>query len=163
MTRLYGWGIKGERVEEFVPDVRFERTSIISAIGVNGFIAPMIYKGTLDANFFATYVKKSLVNELNKGDILVLDNLSSHKAYNGACLKPLIDKGVEILWLPPYSPDLNPIELSWAKLKTIIKKHKPRAVDELMRVLKTALEEITKKDIMSWFKHDGYGSISANA
>jgi transposase len=98
---------------------------------------------------------------LNKGDILVLDNLSCHKAYNEACLKPLIDKGVEILWLPPYSSDFNPIELSWSKLKTIIKRHKPRAVDELMRVLKTALEEITKKDIINWFKHDGYVSIIA--
>ena len=78
-------------------------------------------------------------------------------------LKPLIDKGIEILWLRAYSSDLNPIELTWSKQKTIIKKHKPRAVDELMRVLKTALEEITKKDIMSWFKHDGYESVSANA
>ena len=162
MTRLYGWGLKGERVEEFVPDVRFERTSIISAIGLDGFIAPMTYKGTLDANLFATYVSESLVNELNEGDILVLDNLSSHKAANETCLKPLTDKGVEILWLPPYSSDFNPIELAWSKLKTIIKKHKPRATDELMRVLKTAFDEITKKDIRSWFKHDGYVSNSAN-
>jgi len=154
MTRLYGWGLKSERVEDYTPDVRFERTSIISAIGLDGYIAPITFKGSLNGDFFAEYVKQALAPSMNTGDILILDNLSSHKT-DGA-LKPLIDKGISILWLPPYSPDLNPIELSWSKVKGVLKKLKPRTTEELFITLKTALESVTKEDIANWFRHNGY-------
>jgi len=156
MTRLYGYSLKGERIEECVPDVRFERTSIIAAIGLEGIIAPMTYKDTLNGDLFTTYVKEVLVKELKSGDILLMDNLSSHKSNNQEAIKPLIEKGIEVIWLPPYSSDLNPIELTWSKLKTYIRKKKPRTTDKLMKVLKEALEYITKEDIRNWFKHDGY-------
>ena len=154
MTRLYGWGKKNERVEDYVADVRFERTSIISAIGLNGYIAPMMFSGTLDGDLFSGYVKQYLVRELNKDDILILDNLSSHKV-QGA-VQPLIDKGIKILWLPPYSPDLNPIELSWSKVKSILRKLKATNLETLKEALKNALESVTKNDIKNWFKHNGY-------
>ena len=156
MTRLHGWSLKGERIEEYVPDVRFERTSIMAVIGINGYIAPMTYKNTLDGDLFKAYVEQLLINELEEGDILILDNLSVHKKNNNEALQPLIDKGIKIVWLPPYSSDLNPIELSWSKLKSIIRKHKPRTTEELMDVLNFALDEITQEDIINWFKHDGY-------
>jgi len=156
MTRLYGYSLKGERIEECVPDVRFERTSIIAAIGLEGVIAPMTYKDTLNGDLFTTYVKELLVKELNPGDILIMDNLSSHKSNSGEAIQPLIEKGIEVIWLPPYSSDLNPIELTWSKLKTYIRKNKPRTTEELMKVLEKALEYITKEDIRNWYKHDGY-------
>ena len=156
MTRLYGYALKGERIEECVPDVRFERTSIIAAIGLEGVIAPMTYKDTLNGDLFKAYVKECLVKEMAPGEILLMDNLSSHKSNAEEAIKPLIDKGIEVIWLPPYSSDLNPIELTWSKLKTYIRKKKPRTTNELMEVLKEGLEYITKEDIINWFKHDGY-------
>ena len=165
MSRLYGYSLKGERIEECIPDVRFERTSIIAAIGLEGVIAPMTYKDTLNGELFTTYVKEVLVKALKPGDILLMDNLSSHKSNKEEAIQPLIKKGIEIIWLPPYSSDLNPIELTWSKMKTYIRKKKPRTTDELMKVLKEALEHITKEDIRNWFKHNGYffNSHSSNA
>ena len=154
MTRLYGWGLKSERVEDYVPDVRFERTSIISVIGLKGHMAPMTFKGTLNGELFGEYVVHILVPVLEKGDILIMDNLSSHKVLKA--LKPLEDKGIKILWLPQYSPDFNPIELSWSKVKSILRKKKPRTYEELEEYLTEALESITDEDCKNWFKHDGY-------
>lgn len=156
MTRLYGWAEKNKRIEECIPDVRFERTSIISAIGLDGVIAPMTYKGTLDSNLWTTYVSDCLVKELKEGDILILDNCSVHKANKETCLEPLKEKGITIIWLPPYSSDLNPIELAWSKMKSYIRKKKPRTTEELFTVLKESLDYITKEDIKNWFRHDGY-------
>jgi len=154
MTRLYGWGKSNERVVDYVPDIRFERKSIISVIGIEGHIAPITFTGTLNGELFSEYIKQALVHELSEGDILILDNLSSHRK-EGA-LQPLIDKGVKILWLPQYSSDFNPIELVWSKVKTILKKLKAQTSKELEKALKIALERITKEDIKNWYKHNGY-------
>jgi len=156
MTRLYGWSLRGKRIEEYVPDVRFERTSVIAAIGLEGYIAPWTYKNTLNGNLWTVPIKDILTPEMKAGDILILDNLSVHKVKNMECLKPLTDKGVTIIWLPPYSSDLNPIELSWSKLKAYIRKRKPRTFDELIECIKEGIEKITKDDIENWFRHDGY-------
>ena len=87
-----------------MPDVRFERTSIVGAMGLNGIIAPLAYKGTLNGEFFSVYVKECLAPAMNKGDTLMLDNLSSHKVEN--VLKPLYGKGVNVVFLTPYSSAL---------------------------------------------------------
>jgi transposase len=156
MTRLYAYGLKNERIEECLPDFRFERTSIIGVIGLEGFLAPMIYKNTLDGDLFTAYVKECLIKELKSGDILIMDNLSSHKSKNEEAIKILCDNGIEVIWLPPYSSDLNPIELTWSKMKTYIRKKKPRTTEDLFSVLKESLDLITQSDIKNWFKHDGY-------
>ena len=145
----------GERVNDYVPDVRFERTSIISTIALDGNTAPMIFKGTLNGGLFGTYVKQFLAPTLNEGDIVVMDNLSSHKV--AGVLKPIYDAGAQVLFLPPYSPDLNPIEMSWSKMKAIVRKLKPRTYEELLDVLKFALDSFAYDDILHWFQHDGYG------
>jgi len=111
MTRLYGRAPSNERVNEYVPDVRFERTSVMGAMGLNGIIAPLTYKGTLNGEFFGVYVKECLAPALNKGDTVMLDNLSAHKVENS--LQPLYDKGINVVFLPPYSHDFNPIEQAW--------------------------------------------------
>ena len=154
MTRLYGWSLKGERIIEYVPDVRFERTSVIAAIGLDGYVAPLTYKNTLDGDFFTGYVEECLAPALNKGDILIMDNATPHKA--DEAIATLTKKGIIVMWLPQYSPDMNPIEISWSKVKGIIKKLKPRTYDDLMKALTIAFESISEEDIRNWFKHDGY-------
>jgi len=155
MTRLYGRARTNERVKDYTPDVRFERTSIISTIALDGNSAPMIFKGTLTGNLFGAYVKEFLAPTLKEGDIVVMDNLSSHKV--AGALQPIYDVGASVRFLPPYSPDLNPIEMSWSKLKAIVRKLKPRTHEELLEVLKIELYSFTNNDVRHWFQHDGYG------
>lgn len=155
MTRLYGRAMRNERVVDYVPDVRFERTSIISTIALDGNSAPMIFKGTLNSSLFSIYVEQVLAPTLKKGDIVVMDNLSSHKVKG--VLQPIFDAGASVLFLPPYSPDLNPIEMSWSKMKAIVRKLKPRTYNDLIEALKAALDSFTYDDILHWFQHDGYG------
>ena len=115
MTRLYGRAYKNERINDYVPDVRFERTSVMGALGLKGMIAPLAYKGTLNGDFFRVYVKEVLAPAMKKGEILILDNLSPHKVKN--VLEPLIDKGINVIFLPAYSPDFSPIGVSTPMIK----------------------------------------------
>lgn len=154
MTRLYGWGKKSARVNDYVPDVRFERTSIIATLCKDGINAPMTFKGTLDKEVFQPYIRDFLAPTLNHGDIVIMDNCSVHKVKD--ILNPIYEKGATVLFLPPYSPDLNPIELAWSKMKTILRGLKARSVEEMLEALTNSLNSITKTDIKNWFKHDGY-------
>lgn len=154
MTRLYGRAEKQDRIDDYTPDVRFERTSIISSIRLDGTQVPLIFKGTLNGELFAVYVKEMLSPALKAGDIVVMDNLSSHKV-SGA-LEPIYEKGASVLFLPPYSPDLNPIEMSWSKMKAVLRKLKATTYDELVKGIKTGLDSFVKSDIANWFSHDGY-------
>jgi transposase len=154
MTRLYGRAPSNERVNDYVPDVRFERTSIIAALGLDGISAPIAFKGTLNGDFFAAWVEQILAPTLSVGDIVFLDNYSPHKV-DGA-LDPIYERGATPVFLPEYSPDLNPIELMWSKVKSILRKLKPRTFDELLDALNKALDSITYNDIIGWFNHHGY-------
>jgi len=154
MTRLYGWGERSARIYEYVPDVRFERTSVIATIRLTGVNAPISFRGATNGDVFKAYVEQALVPTLKEGDIVVMDNLSSHKV-NGA-LQPIYDRGATVLFLPPYSPDLNPIELAWSKIKAILRKLKARTHEELEIALCHALDAVTLSDIKNWFVHNGY-------
>ena len=154
MTRLYGWGQKSERVNDYVPDVRFERTSIIATLCEDGINAPMTFKGTLDQDVFRPYINDFLAPTLNSGDIVIMDNYSVHTVKD--ILNPIYERGATVLFLPPYSPDLNPIELAWSKIKSILRSLKARSVDEMLKALIISLNSITKTDIANWFIHDGY-------
>ena len=157
MTRIYGWADKSKRVDDYVPDGRFERTSVIAALGKNGINAPMTFKGTMDKNVFKTYLEDVLAPTLQAGDVVVMDNLSVHKVKD--ILKPVYDKGARVIFLPPYSPDLNPIERAWSKMKSILRKIKARTVDDLKKAVKIALDELTESDTLAWFNHDGYALV----
>jgi len=157
MTRLYGRALKGERVCDYVPDVRFERTSVVAALGKDGIVAPLTYKGTLNGEFFSLYIKDCLAPVMKRGDTLILDNLSAHKV-QGA-LQPLIDKGVNVVFLPVYSQDFNPIELGWSKFKAFLRKVKARTTEELFPAIADALDSITPDDCKGWIKLCGYGLI----
>jgi len=156
MTRLYGRSCNGERISDFVPDIRYERTSIISSIRLNGEKASMIFKGALDGTTFMAYIREVLAPTLEEGDIVVLDNLSVHKV--AGVLEPIYQKGATVMFLPPYSPDLNPIELSWSKMKSVLRKLKPRGFDELVLAMEIALDSFNKTDVLGWFKHNGYNA-----
>jgi len=157
MTRLYGRAPAGERVNEYVPDVRFERTSIMGAMGLNGIIAPLTYKGTLNGEFFGAYVRECLAPAMKTGDTLMLDNLSAHKVTDA--LEPLYDKGINVIFLPPYSHDFNPIEQAWSKIKAYLRKIKARTFDELFYATGDALSMVTDEDIRGWVGDCGYGLL----
>ena len=154
MTRVYGRALSHERVVDYVPDVRFERTSIISAVGVKGVIAPFVFRGTLNQEVFKVYVDEILAREHKQGDTLVLDNARVHTVKG--VMQSLIDKGIKVIFLPKYSPDLNPIEFAWSKVKTYLKKEKARNMDDLLKVIPEALDYISSTDIKGWISHCGY-------
>ena len=154
MTRLYGWGESSKRVEDYVPDVRFERSSIIATLGTDGINAPMMYTGTLNGDLFRPYVEQVLAPTLEAGDIVIMDNCSVHKV--DGILDPIYARGAKVLFLLVYSPDLNPIEMAWSKIKSILRKLKPRNSDDMIEAIKIAIESITKTDIVNWFAHHGY-------
>jgi len=156
LTRAYGRAPSGERVNDYVPDARFERISVISTIRLGGEMAPFCFEGTLNGELFGIYVDTMLAPALNDGDILIMDNSSVHKVKSAT--RSLTDKGVRIMFIPPYSPDFNPIELLWSKIKAFLKKIKERTFDNLADALKKSLEYITPMDINNWFYHYGYAT-----
>jgi len=158
MTRLHGWGNKHNRAEDYVPDARFERTSILATVRLSGVNAPVTFRGTLNGEVFALYVKYVLAPTLGVGDVVFLDNLSLHKV--AGVLEPIFERGAFVWFLPVYSPDLNPIELLWSKVKAVLRKLKARTFEELQSALKAALDSITLGDIKNWFKHYGYKTMS---
>ena len=155
MTRLYGRAPSNERINDYVPDVRFERESVIAGLSINGIHAPLMFPGTLNGNVFKTYIKECLAPTLKPGQIVFMDSLSSHKV-SGA-LDPIYGKGATVLFIPRYSPDYNPIEKAWSKMKSVLRKLKPRTKDELLLSMKTALDAITPSDALGWFLCTGYG------
>jgi len=154
MTRLYGRSRGKERVVDYVPDARFERTSILSSIRVNGVMTPLVFDGALNGDFFKEYISECLVPTLTNGDIVIMDNLTSHKVSG---VVDLIEAaGASVVYLPPYSPDLNPIELMWSKMKAYLRKVKARTKESLETAIAEALGHVTATDILAWFAEDGY-------
>jgi transposase len=157
MTRLYGWGERHVRVEDYVPDVRFERSSVLSVVCLSGVGASVSFNETLNGELFALYVKYVLAPILNAGDVVLLDSLSSHKA-EGFWI--LFMSGAFVWFLPVYSPDFNPIELVWSKMKAVLRKLEARTTKDTRKALKRASDAITLMDIKNWFSHNGYRTIS---
>jgi len=154
MTPLYGWSARGQRVIDDVPHGHWKTTTFIAALRCDGLTAPMVMDGAINGELFLAYVEKILAPTLRVGEIVVLDNLSSHKV---AGVKELIESaGAEVLYLPPYSPDFNPIELVFSKLKTLVRKSKVRKVEELWKKLGELCDVFTPKECKNYFKHAGY-------
>ena len=143
-----------ERIKEGVVDVRFERKSILSTIQLNGTMCPLVFDGTLNKFIFAHYIKSCLKPTLSPENILLLDNSSVHTSK--LALDTLKECGINYLFLPPYSPDLNPIELLWALMKSVLRKHKARTHDKLEDAINIAFDSVTIQFIANWFKHCGY-------
>ena len=154
MTRLYGRAPSDERVVDYTPDVRFERTSILSSVRLNGDMVPFVYEGALNGDLFKAYISQCLVPTLSKGDIVIMDNLTSHKVKG--VVESIIAVGAKVIFLPVYSPDFNPIELLWSKIKAYLRKIKARTKDLLEKAITEALDLITASDISAWFLKCGY-------
>jgi len=157
MTRLYGRAFGEERVIDYVPDVRFDRLSILSSMRLDGTLVPLTYKGTLDGTLFLAYVTQCLVPTLKNGDIVIMDNASPHKVKG--VVEAIESAGAYVLWLPTYSPDLNPVEQLWSKVKSYLRKIKARTLDTLYDALKVALDSVSVADIKSWFNLANYSTL----
>ena len=154
MTRLYGRAAKGERVVETVPQNYGENITMLASLSLSGISAPMTLNGAVDGVVFKTYVEQVLCPTLHAGDIVVMDNLPAHKVSG---IKELIEASrAKLIYLPPYSPDLNPIEKCWSKIKTYLRRAKARTRAELEKALREALLLITKEDAVGWFRSCGY-------
>lgn len=154
MTRHFGRARPGERVVESVPRNYGEQTSMISAIGLRGVVATMTIEGAVDTLAFNAYINEVLAPELNKGDVVILDNLNVHKA--SQIEEVGVERGARVIWLSPYSPDYSPIEQCWSKIKQALRAAKARTREELEAALVRAMGLITSSDIRGWFRHCGY-------
>ncbi|MCA1626904.1 MAG: IS630 family transposase [Acidobacteria bacterium] len=154
LTRLFGRAPKGERVRESVPRNYGQQTSIISAVGLSGPTATFTVEGAVDTAIFNVYVEQVLGPTIEAGDILILDNLSAHRA--SSIETAAAERGAQVIWLPPYSPDFSPIELMWSKIKTVLRAAKARTREELEQALIAALKLVTADDCAGWFSHCGY-------
>jgi transposase len=156
MTRLYGRAKHGARAVDSAPGGHWSTTTMISSVRLNGSTAPMVVNGPTTKDIFMIYVKTFLLPTLQKGDVVILDNLSAHK---GKEIRELAESvGAELWYLPPYSPDLNPIEKMWSKVKAILRRLKARTEQELISAIAEALEHITPQDVKGWFSSCGYGA-----
>jgi len=154
MTRLYGRSTSSKRIVDYTPDVRFERTSLLSSVRLNGDTVPLVFEGSLNGEFFKEYISKCLVPTLKAGDIVIMDNLTCHKVKG--VVEPIYAVGASVLYLPPYSPDFNPIEMMWSKIKAYLRKVKARTYEDLFTAIAKALDLVSCSDILGWFNDNGY-------
>ena len=155
-TRRYGRAAPGQRVVDEVPGERGKNVSTIGAIALDGVRTGLSVTGAIDGETMLFFVEELLVPTLKRGEIVVLDNGSIHKQEE---IEEAIEAvGAWVLFLPPYSPDLNPIENCWSKVKAILRALKPRTLEALQTALVEAFAAITAQDIRGWFGHSGYGS-----
>ena len=154
LTRLYGRALKGQRVHASTPHGRWQTTTMMSSIRLDGTTACMALVGTTDTESFRAYVQAVLVPTLRPGDLVVMDNLSPHKS--DPTLALITQAGAKVRFLPAYSPDLNPIEKMWSKIKARLRTAEARTPADLVRAIGHALAQVTAKDALGWFTSCGY-------
>jgi transposase len=154
MTRLYGWAPRGRRLVDKVPHGHWKTSTFLAALRCDRVEAPCLFDGPINGERFLAYVTNFLVPALKPDDIVVADNLGSHKGK--AVRKAIRSAGARLLFLPKYSPDLNPIEQVFAKLKTLVRKAEPRTFDAVSDALKNALAEIPPSECANYLRHAGY-------
>lgn len=153
-TRLFGRAEPGKRVVDRVPGDRGKNVSTIGAIRLSGLMTGLSVEGPVDGDLMLFFVEEMLAPLLKGGEIIFMDNVPLHKQDE---IEDLVEAcGAFIFFLPPYSPDFNPIENCWSKIKTILRSLKPRTLEELLNALVEAFSSITVKDIIGWFTHCGY-------
>lgn len=156
MTRLRGRAPRGQRVIDAVPHGHWKTTTLIAALDHGGIRCSMLLDGAVNALAFQAFVQHVLTPTLRPNDLVVLDNLSSHKAPRVAEL--IRAAGGDVVYLPPYSPDLNPIELAFSKVKQSLRSLALRRVDEQWRHMQTVLDQISQHDASGFFRHCGYAT-----
>ena len=154
MTRLRGRAPRGERVHDSAPAGHWCTTTMISSVRLDGTTACMTIEGSTTTDVFQGYVQGVLIPTLKPGDVVVLDNLSAHKNPQTADL--IVAAGASVRFLPPYSPDFNPIEKMWSKVKESLRDAKARTPEDLGDAIARALSCVTSSDAMGWFASCGY-------
>ncbi len=157
MTRLYGRAPRKKRLHAAAPCGRWQSTTMISSIRLDGSTACMHLPGAMDTDAFVTFATRVLCPSLRKGDIVVMDNLSVHKSPKFAELVEAA--GAEIKFLPAYSPDLNPIEKMWSKIKWLLRSAEARTQEALDEAISMAFSKISARDAAGWFASCGYSII----
>ena len=157
MTRRYARAKNGERANDHTPLNTGKTTTIVSSIRTDGTTVPMLLSGALNGEKFKVYIEQYLAPTLHHGDIVVMDNLRCHKV--AGITQAIENVGAHVLFLPPYSPDLNPIEQMWSKIKAFLRKVKARSQELLLDALPDAFASISIQDIIGWFYHDGYSCL----
>lgn len=155
MTRLYARCLGGRRIHEATPGSHWKIMTILGAMSTRGMIATMTIEEATDTEIFLAYLEHVLCPQLRSGDVVVMDNLSSHKV--DGVRASIEAAGAELLYLPPYSPDLNPIEKAWSKLKQLLRSAKARTSDVLDQAITELLPQITPDNAQAWFRFVGYG------
>ena len=157
MTRLRGRSPKGERLVCHAPHGHWRTTTMISSVRLDGTTACMTIEGATNTEVFHAYVREVLVHSLRPGDIVVMDNLGAHK--NERTIALIEQAGAEVRFLPAYSPDLNPIEMMWSKVKALLRKAQARTHPDLLHAIASALNAVTPQDALGWFAACGYNFI----
>ena len=153
MARLRGWAPKGERCRAAIPHGHWKTITFVGGLTLNGFIAPMLLDGPMDGECFLAWIEQMLVPALRSGDLVIMDNLSAHKV---AGVREAIEAcGAELLYLPPYSPDFNPIENAFAKFKAHVRKVAARTFEALEMAAADALRQFNPNECLNFFAHAG--------
>ena len=154
MSRYWGWAEKGARIPEAIPAGHWRSFTLLGAMTGSGLLATMTVESATDSDVFLTFLDQVLGPQLRAGHIVVMDNLRTHKI---AQVREKIEaRGATLLYLPPYSPDLNPIEKCWAKIKQVLRTLKARTSEALDSAMTQAVAEITADNALAWLRHCGY-------
>jgi transposase len=159
MTRKRGRSPRGERLVMPVPFGHWHTTTFVAGMRSGGVVAPVVIDGAMTGDLFVAYVEQQLVPVLSPGDVVVMDNLACHK--RAGVEKALAGAGCTLMYLPPYSPDLNPIELAFSKLKAMLRKAEMRTVDGLWEFLGKAVDAFGADECRNYFRHMGYVKADA--
>ena len=154
MTRLRGRSLRGQRLIDKTPHGHWKTTTLIAALGIEGVRCSTVVDGPIDGDVFESFVAQVLVPQLKPGDLVVLDNLSSHKRERTR--ERIEAQGAELLFLPPYSPDLNPIEMIFSKVKQLLRSLACRNRKDLWQAMQQVLDQVTATDASNCFRHCGY-------
>ena len=157
MAPLRGWGPRGQRLEARVPHGHWKTLTFVAALRHDRIDAPWVIDGPINGDIFTAYVQKVLAPTLTKGDIVILDNLGSHKAK--AARKAIRKAGAHLIFLPAYSPDLNPIEQVFAKLKHLMRDASPRTVEDTWRKAGKLLDLVSPAECANYLRNSGYASV----
>lgn len=154
MARTHGRAACGQRVVDRAPHGHWKTTTFLGALRAEGMTAPLVVDGPINGDVFLAYVQQHLAPTLRPGDTVIMDNLSSHKRVG---VREAIEAvGARLEYLPPYSPDLNPIELAFAKFKTLLRKAAARTIDRLEQAIDATLDKFSRKECLNYFRHCGY-------
>jgi transposase len=154
MTRCYGRAPRGQRCIDSAPHAHWETTTFVGALRRRRLTAPMVTDGPMDGEMFLAYVRQFLCSTLQPGDTVILDNLSSHKV--AGVKEAITATGATVLYLPPYSPDLNPIEKFFSKLKALLRKAAQRNIDALWKEIAELLNTVSSSECTNYFASCGY-------